>query len=98
MSTTDTLEKTDTIIMLDETWKILFHNDNVTTVEFVAHLLIQYFKIAPEEAIELTYKIHDEGRAVVKEYSNYDIAEQKVTEATQIARSYGYPLKITLEK
>ncbi len=98
MSDTAVLERTETTIKLGDNWKVLFHNDSVTTVEFVIVLLITIFGKGQSEAVELTYKIHEEGKAIVAEYSNHDIAEQKVFEANKFSEAYGYPLRITIEQ
>ena len=46
-------------------WQVLLHNDDVHTFEFVIMLLIEIFGHSLERAVELTYAIHQEGRASV---------------------------------
>lgn len=77
-------------------YKVIFFNDDVTTVDFVLETLITFFGYDLEGAKELTVKIHSEGRAVVA-IMPYEIAEQKALEVTAIARSNGFPLNIKLE-
>lgn len=77
-------------------YRVIYINDNVTTMEFVVESLITVFDHTPEEAALLTQKIHEEGSAVVA-ILPYEIAEQKGVEVTQLARNNGFPLNIKLE-
>ena len=83
---------------LNEKWKVIFHNDNSTPMEFVVFLLVQVFSKSMTDAATLMLTVHNHGSAVVQEYSSYDIAHQKTSEALIITKEYGYPLKITIEK
>lgn len=78
-------------------YKVVFHNDNVTPMEFVIELLIKIFKHDEETSKDLTLEIHNSGNSVVGMYT-YEIAEQKAIEATHISRGNGFPLKITVEE
>ena len=98
MSDTATLEITEIDIQSEDPWRVIFHNDNKTSMEFVISLLIHIFKKTQQEAIYLTMLVHNEGLAVVAEYTNYGIAETKVSEADHIIKEFGFPLKITLEQ
>ena len=77
-------------------FNVLFHNDDVTTMDFVVMLLVTVFGRQQDEAIYLMLKVHHEGKAVVGTYT-YDIARSKTEKATRIARDAGYPLRITYE-
>jgi ATP-dependent Clp protease adaptor protein ClpS len=78
-------------------WKVLFLNDDHTPMEFVVELMTLIFKHTQDTARDLTLKIHTEGSAVVGVYS-FEIAEVKAVEATNLARSNGFPLQIKLEE
>jgi ATP-dependent Clp protease adaptor protein ClpS len=78
-------------------WKVLFLNDDQTPMEFVMELLIGIFKHDEATAKNLTMEIHNSGSAVVGVYT-HEIAEQRGLESTQLARSNGFPLQITLEQ
>lgn len=95
---TQTLEKTKVEIAPADKAKVLFHNDDKTAMEMVVFILEKVFNKPQKEAIILMYAIHNEGKVIVAEYSDYEVAEQKADEGTTLARSYGYPLKITVEK
>jgi ATP-dependent Clp protease adaptor protein ClpS len=77
-------------------FKVLYLNDNVTTMEFVIESLMVVFNHSTETASEITKKIHEEGSAAVAVLP-YEMAEQKGVEVTQLARTNGFPLVIKLE-
>jgi len=77
-------------------FKVLVCNDDVTPMEFVVAMLIQVFKHQQGYAIDLTIKIHNDGKAVAGIYT-HEIAEQKIKDATDLARSHGYPLVLKAE-
>lgn len=78
-------------------WKVLFLNDDQTPMEFVIDLLTQVFKHNQESAESVTLEIHNSGSGVAGIYT-YEIAEQKCLEATNIARSNSFPLRIQVEE
>lgn len=77
-------------------FKIIYMNDNVTSMEFVISSLIEYFNYNPDTASTITQKIHETGSAVVAVLP-YEIAEQRGIEVTLDARSQGFPLQIKVE-
>jgi ATP-dependent Clp protease adaptor protein ClpS len=77
-------------------YKVVFHNDDFTTMEFVTEVLRVVFKKPVDEAVALMMKVHREGQAIVGIYS-YDVAMTKAAQATAMARSEGFPLQITCE-
>jgi ATP-dependent Clp protease adaptor protein ClpS len=77
-------------------FKIIYLNDNKTSVDFVVESLIQHFEYTAETAVTITEDIHNSGSAVVA-ILPYEIAEQKGIEVTLDARSNDYPLQIKLE-
>lgn len=98
MSKTETKVKIKPNLALKEPplFKIIYMNDDVTSMEFVVHSLVDYFNYTPDTATTITQNIHDEGSAVVA-ILPYEIAEQKGIEVTLDARSQGYPLQIKVE-
>jgi ATP-dependent Clp protease adaptor protein ClpS len=76
--------------------KIIYMNDEVTTMEFVVETLISYFNYNMESAAKITNDIHESGSAVVAVLP-YEIAEQLGVEVTLEARSLGYPLQVKIE-
>jgi ATP-dependent Clp protease adaptor protein ClpS len=81
---------------LAENWKVIFHNDDVTTFEFVIGALMRFFGHEGAKALELTYEIHRSGAAVVAVLP-YEEAEFKQEQVTSAARGQGYPLCVTIE-
>lgn len=77
-------------------YKIIYVNDDTTTMEFVVQTLLEYFNYTTETAMTITKDIHDNGSAVVAVLP-YEIAEQKGIEVTLDARAHGYPLQIKVE-
>jgi len=78
-------------------YKVIYINDNQTSMQFVIESLIDYFGYAEVQAEKVTEDIHIEGSAIVAVLP-YEIAEQKGIEVTVDARSNGYPLQIKLEE
>jgi ATP-dependent Clp protease adaptor protein ClpS len=77
-------------------FKIIYLNDNQTSMEFVIETLCDFFNYNTETALKITQDIHEIGSAVVAVLP-YEIAEQKGIEVTVHARSNNYPLQIKLE-
>lgn len=77
-------------------FKVVYLNDNQTSMEFVIQSLVDYFDYTPETAEQITVDIHESGSACVAVLP-YEIAEQKGVEVTVIARAQSYPLQIKLE-
>jgi len=78
-------------------YKVIYINDNQTSMEFVIDSLVGYFDYAEIQAQKITEDIHVQGSAVVAVLP-YEIAEQKGIEVTVEARSAGYPLQVKLEE
>ncbi len=77
-------------------FKIIYLNDDRTSMEFVVSSLIEYFNYNPDTATQITLDIHEKGSAVVA-ILPYEIAEQKGIEVTVSARSQGFPLQVKVE-
>ena len=77
-------------------FKVIYLNDNQTTMEFVIDSLVEFFNYNEETALTITQDIHEAGSAVVAVLP-YEIAEQKGIEVTISARAQSYPLQIKLE-
>lgn len=77
-------------------FKVIYINDNQTSIDFVIGSLIQHFEYTAATAEQITIDIHQSGSAVVAVLP-YEVAEQKGIEVTVSARAEGYPLQIKLE-
>ena len=78
-------------------FRVIYVNDNVTTMEFVVETLKSIFNYDEGAAHALTMKVHEEGSAVVATLP-YELAEQKGIEVTLLARANGYPLQVKIEQ
>lgn len=78
-------------------FKVLLHNDNYTTMEFVVYVLMNVFYHAESDAIRIMFQVHQQGLGVAGVFT-YEIAETKVARATTLAREFEYPLLCTMEE
>ena len=78
-------------------YKVLLHNDDYTTMDFVVDILIRVFGKSLEKATQIMLNIHNKGKAVCGIYPR-EIAETKVQTVHNLASSKGFPLKSTMEK
>lgn len=77
-------------------FKVVMHNDDFTTMDFVVMILSSVFHKSEAEAERIMLLIHHSGKATVGSYS-LDIAASKATKAIEMARDEGFPLRITVE-
>ena len=98
MSQSDTRTKIKPLEAVKEPplFKVVYLNDNQTSMEFVIESLIDYFNYTVETAQQITVDVHQAGAACVAVLP-YEIAEQKGVEVTMLARAQGFPLQIKLE-
>lgn len=78
-------------------FKVLLHNDDFTTMEFVVHVLETVFHLAEDEAVRIMLHVHQRGVGVAGTYT-FEIAEMKVAATTTLARAHEYPLLCTMEE
>jgi len=95
-SDTKTKIKPNTDLKEPPMFKVVYLNDNQTSMDFVIESLIEYFDYRPETAEQITIDIHETGSACVAVLP-YEIAEQKGIEVTMSARAQSFPLQIKLE-
>jgi len=91
-----TITRTKKAIKEPPLYRVIYINDNTTTVEFVVGSLVEFFDYTVETATQLTVSIHEHGQATVAVLP-FEIAEQKGTEVTDSARLNEYPLQVKLE-
>jgi ATP-dependent Clp protease adaptor protein ClpS len=77
-------------------YKVIYLNDDVTTMDFVVTSLVDYFDHTESSAVDITQEIHVSGSAVVAVLP-HEIAEQKGIEVTLDAQNQGFPLKVKIE-
>lgn len=93
----EVLEEDGVDTMEPPMYRVLLHNDDYTTMEFVIQVLMQVFHKPVEEATQIMFNVHRRGIGVCGVYSR-DVAETKVDTVMRMAREDGHPLKCTMEK
>ena len=95
---TDTIVKIKPQVEIKEPplYRVIYMNDDVTTMEFVIETLMIFFRLEHDQAMAITQKIHEEGSAVVAVLP-FEIAEQKGIEVSMLAKRHNFPLVIKLE-
>lgn len=78
-------------------YKVIMHNDDFTSMDFVVEILIDIFHKNETEAERLMLTVHESGRAAVGSYP-YDIALTKVQAASDRAKEAGFPFRMTVEE
>lgn len=77
-------------------YKVLFHNDDYTSMEFVVHVLELVFRKTGAEAYQIMLHVHQQGHGVAGVYT-HSVAETKVHHTMEMAREEGHPLMVTME-
>ncbi|MBI5844224.1 MAG: ATP-dependent Clp protease adapter ClpS [Deltaproteobacteria bacterium] len=77
-------------------YKVMLHNDDYTTMDFVVHVLITVFRKSIDDAVRIMLAVHHEGIGVAGVYPA-EIAETKIIAVHQLAREESFPLKCTME-
>lgn len=91
-----TITKTKKAVKEPPLYRVIYINDNTTTMEFVVESLVDFFDYSEETAKKLCMEIHEAGSAVVAVLP-YEVAEQKGAEVVLSARANEYPLQVQLE-
>lgn len=78
-------------------YRVLIHNDDYTTMEFVVEILILIFNKSPEIAVQIMLNVHQKGVGICGIYT-YEVAETKVNAVHSLARQHGFPLKCSMEE
>lgn len=78
-------------------YKVLLLNDDYTPMEFVVHVLEQFFGMNREKATQVMLHVHTRGKGVCGVYT-HDIAETKVAQVNDYSREHQHPLMCTLEE
>jgi ATP-dependent Clp protease adaptor protein ClpS len=78
-------------------FKVILHNDDYTTMQFVMEVLEGIFNKSPAEAYRIMMHVHTRGHGVCGAYS-YEVAETKVVLVHEQAREQGFPLRASMEE
>ena len=77
-------------------FRIVIHNDDYSTMDFVVEVLTRFFQKSRAESVELMLTVHNQGAAAVGVYSR-DLAETLLAEVRRFARNRKQPLQLTME-
>lgn len=78
-------------------YKVFLHNDDITPMDTVVHILKTIFNKSDQEAVTLMLTIHNSHSGAVGIYTR-DIAETKILQTEHVAQCGNYPLKVTIEQ
>jgi ATP-dependent Clp protease adaptor protein ClpS len=77
-------------------YKVLLHNDDFTTMEFVVYILEKVFQRTEADAVHVMLQVHTQGFGVAGIYT-YEVAEMKAAKVMSLAQASEYPLLCTVE-
>ena len=93
----DVLTESETRLEKPKLFKVILHNDDFTTMEFVVFILQQVFLRSDAEAFSIMLKVHNEGIGLAGVYP-FEIANMKAEKAMNISKAHEYPLLCTVEE
>jgi ATP-dependent Clp protease adaptor protein ClpS len=94
---TDVVTKTRPKTKKPSLYKVLLLNDDYTPMEFVIHVLEEFFGKSREDATTIMMHVHHKGVGICGVYT-FEVAETKVTQVMDFARQHQHPLQCTMEK
>ena len=93
----ETATRDDVKVEKPKLYKVLLLNDDYTTMDFVVAVLESIFRKTPAEATQIMLHVHQRGQGLCGVYPR-EIAEAKVGEVHDRARTEGHPLKCVMEE
>lgn len=78
-------------------WRVILHNDDYTTMDFVVRVIMAIFHRPAAEATKIMLDVHKKGHGAVGVFTR-DIAGTKVAEVHQMAREHSFPLRASCEE
>ena len=93
----DVMTESETRLEKPPLYKVILHNDDFTTMEFVVFVLQSVFMRTDAEAFMIMFKVHNEGIGIAGIYS-FEIANMKAEKAMNLAQAQEYPLLCTVEE
>jgi ATP-dependent Clp protease adaptor protein ClpS len=78
-------------------FRVVLHNDDFTTMEFVVDALVRFFHKTTTEAMRVMLEVHVKGAGVAGIFPR-DVAETKAARVSDDAREHGHPLRLTVEE
>ncbi len=90
------VEETEEETELEPLYRVLIHNDHVTPMDFVVHILKTIFYLPNEKALDIMMTAHITGTAYVQTLPKQE-AEKRIDKAHSEAGFAGYPLQFSME-
>ncbi len=78
-------------------YKVLLHNDDYTTMDFVVYVLRTVFHRPEPEAVRIMLNVHRNGVGVAGVYT-YEVAETRIAQVEALARQHEFPLRCSMEE
>jgi len=97
MPHTETIIKPKIDLKAPSMFKVIYVNDNATSMQFVIESCMDHFNYAITTAEKIAMTVHTAGSAIVAVLP-FEIAEQKGVEVTTEARAAGFPLQVRIER
>jgi ATP-dependent Clp protease adaptor protein ClpS len=92
-----TERRTERKLKKPKMYKVLLHNDDYTTMEFVVYVLQSIFHRSEADAVQIMLHVHRNGVGVAGVYT-YEIAETRVVQVETLAKQNEFPLRCSLEE
>ena len=93
----DVLTESETKLEKPKLYKVILHNDDFTTMDFVVFILVHVFLRSEIEAFSIMLKVHNDGIGIAGVYP-FEIANMKAEKAMNLSRAHEYPLLCTVEE
>jgi ATP-dependent Clp protease adaptor protein ClpS len=91
-----TESRSDQQLQQPRMWRVLLHNDDYTTQDFVVWVLETVFFKPQAEAFAIMMSVHQSGLGVAGIYT-HDVAETKTKTTKKLAEEHEFPLLVTME-
>jgi ATP-dependent Clp protease adaptor protein ClpS len=92
-----TQTRTERRLQKPRMYKVLLHNDDYTTMEFVVYVLQGIFHRSETDAVQIMLHVHKNGIGVAGVYTR-EVAETRITQVEALARSHEYPLRCSMDE
>ena len=94
--TKNSVPKGETRERLAPLYKVLFHDDNATTMDFVVALGKKVFSLPEARAVQVMIEVHTQGISLVV-VESFEQAEFHRDQCVSLARGAGFPFRVTIE-
>jgi len=89
--------KVETEVREPRLYRVILHNDDYTTMDFVVEILVSIFHKPTAEATRIMLDVHRRGQGICGVFV-HDIAVTKVSQVQQLSRQRSFPLKCSCEE